>query len=97
MVERIMLFKLHDPEQRGELAKLARDTLIDLEGIEEISVGLPADPASAKSWDMSLVLAFASEAAQNVVLGGAAFRELIEQRLGERVQVLKGWSFERLG
>jgi hypothetical protein len=96
MVERIMLFKLNDPEERAELAKRAQAVLADLNGLEELSVGLPADPASAKSWDLSLVLGFASEAVQNIALASAAFTDLLEQQLAGKVQVLKAWSFERL-
>lgn len=96
MVERIMLFKLHESERRAELARALRDALVDLEGLEDVSVGLPADPVSAKSWDMSLVLLFASEAVQNLTLASDGFKNAVERRFDGVAQVVKAWSFERL-
>jgi hypothetical protein len=95
MVERIMLFKLTEPSARQELAALVRASLYDLEGLEELSVGLPADPASEKSWDLSLILRFPSLAIQNAALEGSPFKELMERKLLGRCAVIKAWSFER--
>jgi hypothetical protein len=95
MVERIILFKLTDPSARHELASLTRSSLYDLDGLEELSVGLPADPASEKSWDFSLILRFPSLAVQNAALESGAFKELMERKLAGRCAVIKGWSFER--
>lgn len=96
MVERIMLLKLHDSAERAELAKFVRATLIELAGVEEVSVGLPADVAAAKSWDISVVLLFASEATTTIALESDAFKAFYAE-LSPRVQVIKAWNFERLG
>jgi hypothetical protein len=95
MVERIMLFKLEDPSTRTEVAALTRTAFYDLEGLEELSVGLPADPASEKSWDMSVVMRFSSLARQNEALASSAFRNYLEQQMLGRYAVMKAWSFER--
>jgi len=95
MVERIMLLKLHEPGERGELAKFVRDTLVELEGVDEVSVGLPADAASAKSWDVSVVMSFVSEASQAITLAHPTFTAFME-RVSAGSQVVKAWSFERL-
>ena len=97
MVERIMLFKLNDPTEREALAGAALDLLSRLPDVEEISVGLPADPASAKSWDLSVVLGFANAALLDKVLAGAPFESFLDQTMAGRYAVLKAWSFERLG
>ncbi len=96
MVERITLLKLHESKERAEVAKFVRAALIDLPGVEEVSVGLPADVAAAKSWDISVLRLFASEAATNIVLESDGFKTFIEE-LSPRVQVIKAWNFERLG
>jgi hypothetical protein len=96
MVERIFLFKLDDPDSRGEVANLTREALYDLAGVEELSVGVPADAAAAKSWDMSLILRFSSLARQTEVLECAAFKDYLERQMGGRCQVVKAWSFERI-
>ncbi|MFT3923394.1 MAG: hypothetical protein QM778_12740 [Myxococcales bacterium] len=96
MVERIMLLKLNSEAERAELAKSVRDALIALDGVDEVSVGLPADAASAKSWDVSVVMLFVSEASQAITMASQGFTDLMA-RIGPQTQVVKAWSFERLG
>ena len=97
MVERIMLFKLNDPAEREALASAALALLSRLPEVEELSVGLPADPASAKSWDLSIVLGFANAELLEKVLTSALFESFLEETMADRYVVLKAWSFERLG
>lgn len=97
MVERIMLFKLVDSSSRDELAALAQKTLSKLKWLEELSVGLPADEASAKSWDLSIVMGFATLDELNATLQSAAFASYLEGDMKGRYEVLKAWSFTRLG
>lgn len=96
MVERIMLCKLHEPSARHEVAALTRGALFELEGLEELSVGLPADPASEKSWDMSVVMSFSTLASQKAALETEAFTRFMERELAPRCSVIKAWNFERL-
>ena len=97
MVERIMLFKLHDPSQREALAGATRELLSRVPDVEEVSIGLPADPASEKSWDLSIVLGFANAALLDKVLTSAVFERFLEETMAGRCAVMKAWSFERVG
>jgi len=97
MIERIMLFKLSDPSERDALATAAHALLSQLPDVEELSVGLPADPASEKSWDLSVVLGCASAVLLDQVLTSALFESFLEQTMGGRYVVLKAWSFARVG
>ena len=93
MVDRILLFKLADSNTRSEVASwLVRD-LSHLAGLAQITVGLPADEASAKSWDVSCVLRFHSLRALEAALVSEAFVTCMEGTLQGRCAVVKAWSF----
>lgn len=96
MVERIILFKLNDPATRDECAALTVATLDKIDAIEELSVGLPADASSEKSWDLSLVIGVANLALLDSVLEGADFTAYLDGTMKERCAVIKAWSFERV-
>jgi hypothetical protein len=96
MVERIILFKLHDPQTRQEVAALTVAALKDLRELEELSVGVPADAASEKSWDLSIVLGVDNLALLDTLLGSETFTSYLEHTMKDRYQVVKAWSFERL-
>ena len=96
MIERIILFKLEDPSTRHEVAARSVAALQDLPEVEELSVGVPADAASEKSWDLSIVIGVHSLALLGNLLEGEAFKGYLEQTMKGRYQVLKAWSFERL-
>lgn len=96
MVERIMLFKLVDANSRDEVAALTLKSLAGLRLLEELSVGLPADDASAKSWDLSVVMGFATQEELGVALESPAFQSYLQREMAGRYEVLKAWSFTRL-
>ena len=97
MVERILLLKLNDPSTRDEVAALTVDALSKLPDLEELSVGVPADAASEKSWDVSIVLGVANLALLNALLESALFTSWHDGSLAGRCAVIKAWNFERLG
>lgn len=97
MVERIMLFKLSDPATREDVAQVTLRALSNLADIEELSVGVPAEAASEKSWDLSVVLGVANLALLNSVLESHAYRSYLEDTMQGRYEVMKAWTFERLG
>jgi hypothetical protein len=97
MVERIMLFKLVDSSTRDEVAALTFNALSGLRELEELSVGLPADEASANSWDVSVVMGFSSQADLGSSLESSAFRDYMRHAMEGRYEVVKAWSFVRLG
>ena len=104
MVERIMLLKLGeayrspehgDAHSRTELAKRLRGLLLGVAGIEDVSVGVPADAAAEKSWDLSVVMLFVSEAVTSVTLESESYKAFLDELTG-KVEVIKAWNFERL-
>ena len=97
MVERIMLFKLSDPSTRSEVAALTEAALSSIADIEELSVGVPADAASEKSWDLSIVMGVTNLSLLGNLLESAAFKTYLEETMKGRFEVVKAWSFERLG
>ena len=97
MVERIMLIKLNEPALRDDLAARALQALTKLPDLEELSVGVPADAASEKSWDLSIVLGVANLALLHAVLESKPFTSFLEDTMEGRYAVLKAWTFERLG
>jgi len=91
-----MLFKLNEPATRDEVAALTQATLSNLPEIEELSVGVPADAASEKSWDLSVVVGVANLALLNTVLESPGFVRYLDGTMQGRYAVLKAWTFERL-
>jgi hypothetical protein len=96
MVERILLFKLNDSSKREEVASLTLRALSALRTLEELSVGLPADEASAKSWDLSVVMGFATEEDLEAALESPFFASYLQRDMEGRYEVLKAWSFVRV-
>lgn len=97
MVERIMLFKLNDPTTRDEVASLTLELLSKIDDLDELSVGIPADAVSEKSWDLSVVLGVVNLALLDGVLKSGAFVAYLEGAMRGRYEVFKAWNFERLG
>lgn len=96
MVERIMLFKLTEPSTRQAIAALTVSTLSKLSDIEELSVGVPADPSAEKSWDLSVVIGVPNLALLDALLASNTFSTFMEKTMNGRYTVMKAWSFERL-
>jgi hypothetical protein len=96
MVERIMLLKLVEGRERTEVAFRALSALRDLPELIELSVGLPADDASEKSRDVSLIFRCSSYRALERVLASESCRSFVEGELASAAQVTKAWNFERL-
>lgn len=98
MVERIVLFKFQqshaNPASRGEVATRARELLSAIPSVGALSVGIPADPPSEKSWDLSLVLRFETLEDVEAFRAHPAHREFVDVFLGSRLEVIKAWNFE---
>lgn len=94
MIDRIFLAKLSDPSTAAEVASGLRESLAEVAGVRELRVGLPADAASARSWDVSLVVACDDAATLGEVLLGETFGWAYSQ-LEAQSEVVKAWSFER--
>jgi hypothetical protein len=100
MIERIVLFKLkgehaNDAERR-RVAEHSREVLAAIPGVESVSVGVPADPSAEKSWDLSLVVRFASLDAVEPYRVHPAHRRYVDEYMRPRMEVVKAWNFESL-
>jgi hypothetical protein len=100
VIERIQLYKLvgepSSPNEREARARALADALAGVPGARDVFVGLPADAAAAKSWDVALVLTFDDGEAAEAYLSRAGYREALERALGGSIVVEKGWSFARV-
>jgi hypothetical protein len=96
MVERILLFKLNDSSTREEVASLTLRALSGLRTLEELSVGLPADEPSAKSWDLSVVMGFATQEDLEAALESPFFHSYMQRDMEGRYEVVKAWNFMRV-
>lgn len=95
MIERIVLLKLREdlatPTGRRAIAEELSAELATNAGAWQAELGLPADPASERSWD--LMLRFRREAIPDENVPGP--EAALISALGERLLVHKAWSFER--
>jgi hypothetical protein len=96
MVERILLFKLNDSSKREEIAALSLRALSAIRKLEELSVGLPADEASSKSWDLSVVMGFATQEDLELALESPFFHSYMQRDMEGKYEVVKAWSFARV-
>ncbi len=98
MIDRIVLFKLRKEEAtdegRAAAAAETRAALAAVPGATEVRVGLPADEASTRSWDLSLLLRFESLAAMERYLQEPGFRSYFEETMRPRAECVKYWAFE---
>lgn len=99
MVERIVLVKLADEhthdEARRAIAVHSVEALQAVPGVVAVWAGVPADPASAGSWDLQISVRFASiddVEPYRVHPLHLAYREYLDARM----TFIKAWNFERL-
>ena len=98
MIERVVLFKLKDDwatdDGRTAVAQHSRAVLAGLPGVTSVTVGIPADDASRASWDISLVVRFAS---MDDVPGYAVHpepRDYVDNYMMPKVEVRRAWNFD---
>jgi Stress responsive A/B Barrel Domain len=96
MIERIALYRLKGDVERRAFATQLRVALASLPAVSGLSVGLPADPAAAKSWDISIVLRFASAEDEARAVASEVYQRAQAELVEPSVDVAKGWSFELL-
>jgi hypothetical protein len=97
MVERVALVKLQPehatPEARRALAAEALATLRPLPGVLEVTAGVPADDDSLRSWDVCVVVRFASLADAEAYRAHPAHRRFVDAVIAPRAAARKGWTF----
>ena len=97
MIERFAFVKLA-PEyatdaERRRLSRQALDTLRPLPGVVSITVGLPADPDSAKAWDLCVNVRFQTLADAAAYRTHPTHRTFVDEVVAPRSAARKGWSF----
>ena len=97
MIERIVLFKLKDEycndAARAEIAERTRKDITALPMVREVSVGVPADEESKKSWDLSLIVRFDALEDVAAYMIDPAHRAYVDQFMRRRIEVVKAWNF----
>ena len=101
MIDRIVLFKLTDAhahaDSRTRIAVESRAALAAVPGAREVRVGVPADEACARSWDLSVVLRFDDRASMARFLAHPGFVAWFDEAMAPRAEVVKYWAFEVTG
>ena len=98
MIERFAFVKLApdhatDADRRA-LARQALETLRPLPGVLAVTVGLPADPDSAKAWDLCVNVRFASLEAAAAYRAHPVHRHFVDEVVAPMSAARKGWTFE---
>ncbi len=98
MIQRFVLFKLVDKHcndaDRREIAAYTRRAITTLPGVQSVDVGVPADEASTRSWDLSLVVYFDDVDAIAAYAEHPDHRRFVDEYMKPRVEVVKAWNFE---
>ena len=97
MIERFAFVKLApehatDAERRA-LADQALATLRSLPGVVSMTVGLPADPDSAKAWDLCVNVRFANLDDAAAYRAHPVHRRFVDDVIAPRSAARKGWTF----
>jgi hypothetical protein len=98
VIDRIVLIKLKDEYATNAGREEVRQrTLTDLNGLPQIrglKVGLPADPSSLESWDISILLQFESMDEVQAYLPHPDHRRYVDEFLRPRMDCIKAWNFQ---
>ena len=98
MIERIVLFKLTDEwatdQRRREVAAHSREVLAKVPGVRSLSVGVPADEPSERSWDLSIVLRFDSRDDIDSYRVHPHHRAYVDEYMKPKMEVVKAWNFD---
>jgi hypothetical protein len=97
-IERYVLLKLHPehatPEGREAVVAETRRALPQVTGVRAVWVGVPADDASAKSWDVAIRVTLDDIAAVPAYYDDPVHRAYVDAFLAPRVEFKKVWNFE---
>lgn len=98
MIARIVLLKLREEALAGreDFARQALDFLRALPMVRDVRIGLPADPDSARSWDLSLQVFLADPDALTAYLADPTHQAFVSAEILPRAAVRKAWNFSLL-
>lgn len=96
MISRVVLVKLKAERlaEREAIAAHARQVLGSLADVVSATVGVPADEASARSWDLCFEVRLADAAALERYGQDPTHRAFVEGYMGPRAEMRKAWNFE---
>jgi hypothetical protein len=100
MIERVHLLKLKSahatPRSRREVVDRTLAVLPSVPGVLGVTAGTSADEESQKSWDVFIVVRFASLADVEPYRVHPEHRRFVDEFLAPRVEMKKGWNFDCL-
>lgn len=98
MIERYIFVKLDDAhatdEGRAEVVERSRSVIAALPGVAAVVVGTPADDRSAKAWDISIAVRFASAEDIEPYRVHPDHRAFVDEFLKPRMAAIKAWNFD---
>jgi Stress responsive A/B Barrel Domain len=98
MVERVHLLKLKPehatPRNRREIVDRALAVLPGVPGVLGVTAGTAADEDARKSWDVFLIVRFASLDDMGPYRAHPEHRRFVDDFLASLVEVKKGWNFD---
>jgi Stress responsive A/B Barrel Domain len=98
MIQRVVAIKLKpaysNAADRAQAAAASREVLGAIPGVRALDVGLPADVAAEKSWDLLLLLRFDDLDAVEAYRAHANHRRYMDVFLRPMLDVIKVWNFE---
>ncbi len=98
MVERHVYIKLTaehaSPAGRAAAAAEIRGVFPRIPGVLAVTVGIPADDASAASWDLAVTVTFRSAAEIGPYLEHPVHQEWKRDTLQPKLEFIKAWNFE---
>lgn len=98
MIERVHLLKLKPehatPRDRREIVDHALAVLPAVPGVLGVTAGVAADQEAQKSWDIFLVVRFASVDDIAAYRVHPEHRGFVDEFLASLVEVKKGWNFD---
>lgn len=98
MIERHVLLKLHPdhatPEGRATIVAEARRILPAVAGVRAVVLSIPADAATAGSWDVALRVTLDDVAALDAYFADPRHQAFVDEVLTPRTVFKKAWNFE---
>ncbi len=98
MTTRFVMLKLTDEYAtdagRAEVVRHSLEVLPSIPGVTGAQAGGPSDPASARSWDISLVIEFDRVEDIDPYIVHPIHRTYVDGFLAPRVECKKAWNFD---
>jgi hypothetical protein len=100
MIERVVMLKLKDElaneAGRSEVAAFSVVALREVPGVVDVVARVPADEASAASWDLMLRVGFASVVDVERYVDHPVHVRFVEDYLKPRITFRKAWNFNEV-